>query len=212
MLRSQTERLKELLAERQALKSPDPEIIRLSRLADEAMSEGALATALRLHEQAKARVKELKPTREQAKADLKARLVEDADVYARSAAAHEIAFDYRTAADDYAEAFRSVEGWDDELAWKYKIAQTKALTDHGNYKGDNAALAEAIAAAHEALGLAPRATAPDNWATTQNNLGNALCDPRASARAARRGWRRPSPPIVRRWRNAPASACRSTGP
>ena len=125
MLRSQTERLKELLAEREALKSTDPEIIRLSRLADEAMSEGALSTALRLHEQAKARVKELEPTLEQAKADLKARLVEDADVYARSAAAYEIAFDYRKAADDYAEAFRRVEGWDDELAWKYKIAQAR---------------------------------------------------------------------------------------
>ena len=33
----------------------------------------------------------------------------------------------------------------------------------------------------------------------------------ASARAARRGWRRRSPPIARRWRNGPASACRSTG-
>jgi hypothetical protein len=62
MLRSQTERLKVLLAERQALKSPDPEIIRLSNLADEAISEGALSTALRLHELAKARVRELKPT------------------------------------------------------------------------------------------------------------------------------------------------------
>ena len=33
----------------------------------------------------------------------------------------------------------------------------------------------------------------------------------ASARAARRGWRRRSPPIARRWRNGRASACRSIG-
>jgi RTX calcium-binding nonapeptide repeat (4 copies) len=34
----------------------------------------------------------------------------------------------------------------------------------------------------------------------------------ASARAGRRGWRRRSPPSGRRWRNRPASACRSNGP
>ena len=52
---------------------------------------------------------------------------------------------------------------------------------------------------------------PLDWATTQNNLGNALRDARASARAARRGWRRRSPPTAPRWRNGRASACRSTG-
>ena len=38
------------------------------------------------------------------------------------------------------------------------------------------------------------------------------CRPSASARAARRGWRRRSRPTARRWRSGPASACRSTGP
>ena len=33
----------------------------------------------------------------------------------------------------------------------------------------------------------------------------------ASGRAARRGWRRRSRPTARRWRNGPASGCRSTG-
>jgi uncharacterized caspase-like protein len=174
MLRSETARLKELLTERSALKSPDPEIIRLSKLADEAISEGALSTALRLHEQAKKRVKEMERTLEQAEADLKARVIEAADVYARSAAVYEIAFDHRKASADYLEAFRKVERWDDHLAWKYKTAQAKALIDHGEYKGDNAALAEAAAAAREALGFRPRATAPDNWATTQTILGSAL--------------------------------------
>ena len=36
-------------------------------------------------------------------------------------------------------------------------------------------------------------------------------DARASGRAGRRGWRRRSRPIARRWRNARASACRSNG-
>ena len=38
------------------------------------------------------------------------------------------------------------------------------------------------------------------------------CERSANARAARRGWRRRSPPIARRCRKGPASACRSTGP
>ena len=37
------------------------------------------------------------------------------------------------------------------------------------------------------------------------------CERSASARAGRRGWRRRSRPIARRWRNGRASACRSTG-
>ena len=36
------------------------------------------------------------------------------------------------------------------LAWKYKIAQTDALADQGDYSGDNEALLEGIAAAHAA--------------------------------------------------------------
>ena len=48
---------------------------------------------------------------------------------------YEIAFDYRKAADDYAEAFRKVERWDDELAWKYKIAQANALTEPRRLQG-----------------------------------------------------------------------------
>ena len=43
----------------QALKSKDPEIIRVSALADQALKEGALEAARKFHEQAKARVEEL---------------------------------------------------------------------------------------------------------------------------------------------------------
>ena len=48
LLRAQTEKLKELIAERDTLKSTDAEIVRLSGLADKAVDEGALDTALRL--------------------------------------------------------------------------------------------------------------------------------------------------------------------
>ena len=48
------------------------------------------------------------------------------------------------------------------------------LQDLGREFGDNAALAEAITTYEVALDLAPRTTRADDWATTQNNLGNAL--------------------------------------
>ena len=59
LLRGQTERLKQVLAEQAALKSQDPEIVRLSELAEQAVREGALEAAKKFHEQAKARVGEL---------------------------------------------------------------------------------------------------------------------------------------------------------
>jgi tetratricopeptide (TPR) repeat protein len=86
-----------------------------------------------------------------------------------------------------------------------------ALETLGERESGTARLEEAVAAYRAALEERTRERVPLDWAMTQNNLGNAL-GPSASGRAARRGWRRPSPPTARRWRNAPASACRWTGP
>ncbi|MFN7388095.1 hypothetical protein, partial [Brevundimonas sp.] len=44
----------------------------------------------------------------------------------------------------------------------------------GNERGDNAALVRAIDYYSEAASLVDRAESPDDWAATQNNLGNAL--------------------------------------
>ena len=107
LLRGQTEKLKAMLAEREALKSKDPEIIRISALADQALKEGALEAARKFHEQAKARVEELSKTVDQAEADLKARRIEFAEVYEKSAETYALAFDFLKAADDYAKAYRA---------------------------------------------------------------------------------------------------------
>ena len=119
LLREQTEKLKDLIAERDLLKSVDPEIVRLSRLADQAIDEGALNTALRLVERAKARVGELEKTVDEAEAELRSRRIEFAEVYARSAETYALGFDHLQAAEDYENAFRQVERWDDRLAWEY---------------------------------------------------------------------------------------------
>ena len=87
-----------------------------------------------------------------------------------------------------------------------------ALPTLGQRESGTARLEEAVAAYRAALrGADPRAGAArlghDAEQSRHSRSGGS-----GSARAARRGWRRRSPPIAPRWRNGPASACRSTGP
>ena len=72
-----------------------------------------------------------------------------------------------------------------------------ALRTLGERESGTARLEEAVAAYRAALEECTRERVPLDWATTQNNLGNALATS-ASARAARRGWRRRSRPIAPR--------------
>jgi uncharacterized caspase-like protein len=174
VLRAQTARLKDILAERAALVSPDPEIARLSGLADKALADGALATAIRLQEQAKARVRQGAAALDQAAAQLSARFVEAAAVYARSAATYEVAYDYRKAAADYGEAFRLVERWDRALAWKYKNSEAAALAYYGQDAGDIPTLERAAGAARAAAALVTPDASPSEWAASQDNLASAL--------------------------------------
>jgi uncharacterized caspase-like protein len=173
LLRSQTEKLKSLLAERQALKSTDPEITRLASLADQALGEGAMATALKLLDQAKSRVGTLKQTVDQAEADIRARRLEFAAVYARSAEARSVVFDYARAAEDYALAFEQVEKWDDSLALDYKNSEAESLTFLGENQGDRDALVRSAAAGEAAVKLAA-VVDPSHLTRSRIIYGNAL--------------------------------------
>ena len=73
-----------------------------------------------------------------------------------------------------------------------------ALQSLGERESGTARLEEAVAAYREALKEWTRERVPLEWAMTQNNLGNCALERSASARAARRGSRRRSPPIARR--------------
>ena len=75
-----------------------------------------------------------------------------------------------------------------------------ALQRQGGERGDTTALRQAIRVYGRVLELRTRDRVPLDWARTQMNLG-AASGRWGSGRAARRGWRRPSPPIARRWRN-----------
>ena len=87
-----------------------------------------------------------------------------------------------------------------------------ALRTLGERESGTARLEEAVAAyPRGAGGMDPRAGAARMGHDAEEPRHRALRGS-ASARAARRGWRRRSPPTGRRWRSRPASACRSTGP
>ncbi len=145
LLRRLADDLKHMVEERTALKSTDAEILRLTALADMATNEGALATAVELYQQAKARVGELSAVIEDAEDQIRARRIEFADVYARSAAALALSLDHRAAARDYALAADEVARWDETLLAGYRMQQARSLVEHGRIRGDRTAFEEAIA-------------------------------------------------------------------
>jgi tetratricopeptide (TPR) repeat protein len=81
---------------------------------------------------------------------------------------------YRDAARKYAEAAALVARFDGEDEWYYLHQQASELSRCGDEFGDNQALKEAIGVYGRALALVSRERAPLDWATIQNNLGNAL--------------------------------------
>ncbi|WP_051371408.1 caspase family protein [Mesorhizobium loti] len=174
LLRGQTEYLKTIIAERQALKSTDVDIVRLSKLAEEALADGAVTAAIQFQQQAKARVAQLSKTVDQAEADVKARRIEFAEVYSRSGDTYFLAFQQMEAADDYRKAFEEVKKWDTNLAWHYKLAQANAIRAYGTFRGDNKALQVSMRTFAEAAKLLPQDRLTAQLVMTQNDLGLAM--------------------------------------
>ncbi|UVK49510.1 caspase family protein (plasmid) [Mesorhizobium sp. AR07] len=143
VLKAQSDRLKSILAERQTFETSDPEIRRLADLSDNAIREGALDAAIALNERAKVRVGELEKVIGTVEASLKARHIEFAKVYAKSAQAYAIAFEHLSAAQDYQRAFEEVRTWDHDLAINYRNDRVRSLIALGDFEGDNNALEQA---------------------------------------------------------------------
>ncbi|WP_195178735.1 caspase family protein [Mesorhizobium sp. INR15] len=174
LLRGQTEHLKAIIAERQALTSTDVDIVRLSNLAEKALADGAVTTAIKFQQQAKMRVAQLSKTVDKAEADIKARRIEFAEVYSRSGDTYFLAFQQMKAADDYGKAFEQVRRYDTGLAWHYKLAQANAIRAFGTFRGDNKALQAAMRTFGEAAKLLPQDRMTPQMVMTQNDYGLAL--------------------------------------
>ncbi len=129
-LKAEIDRIARARAARAAFSSPDAEVLRLTRLADAAEQEGALNTALRYRGMANARVDTLQSTTRKAQIEnLKARILEDAEVYALSAQTKTMLYQYAAAAADYKTAFRLVADWNRGRALRYRLRQMDALKD-----------------------------------------------------------------------------------
>ena len=141
---SGAQRLKSILAERDVQVRQDPELIRLSGLADQAETEGTIALALKFRSRASLRAEDIGKVIDEAEANVKARRLELAETFVSHAKTALLNFDYRTAAERYGDAFVQAERWDPDNAFLYKVYQADALTDLGKFRGDNAALQEAL--------------------------------------------------------------------
>jgi uncharacterized caspase-like protein len=146
-------KLAEIIAQRDVQAKQDPDLIRLSGLAQQAQDEGAIALALDFRARASDRALEIDKALDEAESDIKARRLELAETFADHARTATLNFDYRTAAERYEDAFRQAERWDPAQAFLYKVARADALTDQGMVKGDNAALSEAVDVYEQAKSL-----------------------------------------------------------
>ena len=183
LLSQQADRLKQVLADRAAISSTDPEIARLITLSQRAVEEGALSTAIALNEQAKARVAALGDTVARAEELLRQRRREFADVYARSARAYELKLDFIAAAADYARAYAEISAFDPRLAFDYKTEEAAALAGHADYAGGSEAFRRAVDAGRQALAIGETigdpvlaSSAHHNLAVSLAYLGNATHD------------------------------------
>lgn len=154
-LRAEIERFAQNRLARDTLNDPDPEIERLTRLADEAELEGALNAADALREQAKARVVQMRSTREDQIETLRQRIREDAAVYARSAETKQLLFQYAAVAADYGAAYDLAVDWDRDLAYDMRIQQLEAVKSAAFSRGDRATLLKGLEIARAEL-EAPR--------------------------------------------------------
>jgi uncharacterized caspase-like protein len=170
LLDAQADQLKALIASRDALRTDDPEIKRLTDAADRAINEGAIVTARTFLDAAVKRVEATTNDVDAAEEAVKRKRLADAAVYAKRAGASSLAFDHLAAAADYRKAFELVERWDDKLRWNYKNLEAEALHASGAATGDHAVLEQALAAYRQILDFIPNGDKNLDWARTTNNM------------------------------------------
>ena len=174
MLEAQAGKLRDMASQRAALRTDDPEIVRLSLAADRAIAEGAIVAARGFLDQAVARVEATAGTVDTLEAQLREKRIADAAIYARRADASALVFAFRAAADDYARAHELVSRWDGDLAWNYKNQQAEALRSLGDAHADRAVLEESLVAYQDVLDMLPNGEKGRDWAITRNNMALVL--------------------------------------
>jgi tetratricopeptide (TPR) repeat protein len=169
-LRKRAEEYHALKAQLERLVNDDPAVRYSRQQAQQAIDEGQFDVArgilleiLRRQRAGRLEMHELLQHRQRREAETCAALADLAKLGLR----------YLEATAHFDEAATLVNG-NRELHWFYTLAAADALRTFGDEFGDNAGLVEAIRRYRDALALVPRSEVPFDWATTQNNLGNAL--------------------------------------
>lgn len=155
----------------EALYPQDAEFVRFSALADRAKEEGAIDLALEYRERASQRARELSRELDRAEKLLRRERVKIAAAFARHASDAAFAFEHKKASQMYGSAYEEIRRWDDALAFRYKLGEAERLRDHGEYKGDAAALREAVELYKQALPHVRRADNPRDWSKIWNEVG-----------------------------------------
>jgi uncharacterized caspase-like protein len=181
-LRQGAEKLKDFMAERPDAAITDPELKRLSALADEAQSEGVLALAL------KYRAEAFSSSLDTTEADLEASRRQLGETYNAHAQAADLTFDFATAAQMWGKAYEQVARWDDETAVTYKWRQGNALAELAVHRNDQAAFAgaiEAYQAAEQVRSISPltKARIETSIADLKTELGESAADPKTMQEA-----------------------------
>jgi tetratricopeptide (TPR) repeat protein len=104
----------------------------------------------------------------------KTRALEAAQSLDKSASVAILTLHYRAAEEDLADAVKLAMPYDRHGAWWLMTKQAGALLSQGDEFGDNTALTESIGIYQGSLALVSRTDETQDWATAQNNLGNAL--------------------------------------
>lgn len=166
------ENLKLILAEKVSPLRHDPELSRLAGLADKAQAEGAIGLAKQYRARAAKRADRLKSTLDQREAELNADRLELAVTYAEYAGTAVLAFDYETAVEQYAKAYKLVEGHNLKRTVDYRLGEARALMGQGGEPH----LRRAVQITRTVLNQFSRESDPFGWAALQETLGNALID------------------------------------
>lgn len=180
-LRAGAVKVKELLARRERIERIDPEITRLTDLADRAEAEGAIPLAQDYRASASARAMDVSRQLKETEAQLGARHLEVAATFAREAETAMLAFDHRKAVNKYILASAEVEKWDLERSRHYRLlASDLSLSGLERSRGrslsvsDVEMLEDAVKHTRARLKRSDRAVLPLLWAARQNSLGYAL--------------------------------------
>lgn len=173
-LRAGAINLKKFMAERAVPVRIDPDLVRLSGLADRAQAEGAIGLAKDYRARASARADELRTVLDRREDELKVDRLQLAWTYAQHAETATLAFDHHAAAKNYANAFVQAEKWDAAFAASCKLGEAEALLEIANRTDSAESMARALQSFAQALISSEAAQDETVRAEAQNGYANAM--------------------------------------